>query len=122
MAETARRHIVASSTGGILAIKLLHGLGLVENVEECEGQMSEAKKSTEPFGAAIASIGTIEYMKPDWDHHRGIVPSPAVRQAAVEFLRKIARDYGSDIPEPTMVAPTSEGFVALEWRLRTPAE
>jgi hypothetical protein len=74
------------------------------------------------FGTAITRIERIGAMKPGWNGHRAPVTSPEVRSTAISFLRKLSANFGVSVPEPTLVAPTSDGGIALEWRLRTPAE
>ena len=71
----------------------------------------------EHFAAAIEKIESIQKMSPGWNGFRAAVASEDVRRAAIEFLRDIPRRFPADVSEPTIVAPTPDGGVVLEWRL-----
>ena len=76
----------------------------------------------EPFRAAIAKVHQIGFMKPGFNGHNAAVANAEVRQNAEDFLRKLLKHYGTSVPAPTLVAPTSDGGVAIEWRLKNPSE
>jgi hypothetical protein len=78
--------------------------------------------STGPFEGAISRIRGIASMQPGWNGHGAAVAPREVRGTAIDFLLRLAQNFGTSIPAPTLVAPTSDGGVTLEWRLREPAE
>lgn len=79
-------------------------------------------KDYRPFAESIALINRIGEMEPGFNGHHAAVATLTVRQDAIRFLSRLASSYGTSVPEPSMVAPTSDGGVALEWRLQWPSE
>lgn len=82
-----------------------------------------SRRAEEPFTRSILRIERMPTtLKPGWDGHGAAVPGEAICTVATNFLRRVAGKFGTDVPEPTVVAPTSDGGVSVEWRLKTPSE
>jgi len=72
-------------------------------------------KSGLAYPAAIARIERLKQREPGWNAHRSLNVTQASREAAIVFLRKLWAEFGASVPEPSVVAPTAIGGVAVEW-------
>jgi hypothetical protein len=56
-------------------------------------------------------------LRPGWDGHGAAAITPAAKDAAFNFLRRVEGKFGSAVPEP-FVAPLSDGGLGLVWRVK----
>ena len=84
--------------------------------EHLTGQRSMNSQSTR-FENSIEKIEHIGKMSPGWNGFKAAVADASVRHAAISFLQEVGQRFPSDVHEPTIVAPTPDGGVAIEWRL-----
>jgi hypothetical protein len=66
---------------------------------------------------AYLAIERLGALRPGWDGHGAAAIAAAARAQAATFLRRVESKFGSMLPEP-MVAPLSDGGVALVWQAR----
>lgn len=71
--------------------------------------------SSPPYPATVAKIAQLTQLEPGWNGHRAARISPAAQMGAIDFLAKVWAEFGTSVPEPTVVVPTPDGGVALEW-------
>jgi hypothetical protein len=63
----------------------------------------------------MAKIRDLSLLRRDWNGHGAAPLSPESRRAAEDFLAAVWSEFGPSVAEPTVVAPTSDGGVAVEW-------
>ena len=68
-----------------------------------------------PYPAAAAKILSFGSLDRGWNGHKAARIPTTVQTQALEFLISIWNKFGTSVAEPTEVAPTSDGGVALEW-------
>ena len=71
-----------------------------------------------PYPGAAARIEQLASLNRDWNGHGAMRVAEASRKAALGFLDRVRQEFGTSVPEPTVVAPTSDGGIALEWIVR----
>lgn len=71
--------------------------------------------SADPYPGALARIEQLATLEPGWNGHRAAPISKDSQRAAIEFLRHVWAEFGRSVAEPSIVAPTPDGGVALEW-------
>ena len=87
-----------------------------------QGRFPKSSPGTPQFERAISDIERIGSMEAGWNGHGAPIAALEVRNQAIGFLRRLLSNFGTSIPAPTLIAPTSDGGVTLEWRLREPSE
>ena len=68
-----------------------------------------------PYPAAAAKILSFGSLEKGWNGHKASRIPTAAQTMALEFLTTVWNKFGTSVAEPTEVAPTSDGGVALEW-------
>ncbi len=68
-----------------------------------------------PYPGALAQIEGFSTLESGWNGHHAAAISPGTREAAVRLLDQIWHEFKVSVPEPSIVVPTSDGGVALEW-------
>lgn len=68
-----------------------------------------------PYPVAMNRIQDLAKLQSGWNGHGAVVPTPASLRAAQDFLSYVWNEFGSMVAEPTVVAATSDGGVAVEW-------
>lgn len=68
-----------------------------------------------PYPVSVTRIERLAELDPGWNGHNAPRIPEASRAAAVSFLERVWSEFGSSVPEPTVVAATSDEGVALEW-------
>lgn len=80
-----------------------------------EGSPVEDKSGWKAYPSAVRRIeGTAEHGR-GWNGHDAPPIPKASREAALHFLAMLWNEFQSTVPEPTVVAPTSDEGVAFEW-------
>ena len=69
----------------------------------------------QPYPSAVSQIEAMEDLETGWNGHRASRISKGSQQSAIQFLWRVWEEFRNAVPEPTIVAPTSDGGVALEW-------
>lgn len=69
----------------------------------------------DPYPGALSRIAPLATLEPGWNGHRAAPISKDGRRAAIAFLADVWMEFGTTVAEPTIVAPTPDGGVALEW-------
>ena len=69
----------------------------------------------EPYPGALHRIAQLATLEPGWNGHRAAPISKDSQRAAVYFLSQVWAEFGSSVAEPSIVAPTPDGGIALEW-------
>src|SRR5213593_4780633 len=83
-------------------------------------RFSGQDSTTWTFPDAIAEIDRLgNTLKRGWDGHGASEIGFTARTNAVDFVRRVWKDYGTVVQAPA-VAPVSDGGIALEWIVRTP--
>ena len=65
--------------------------------------------------ATIARISQPGELGSGWNGHRAAPISKESQVAAIALLHLVSMEFGLSVAEPTIVAPTPDGGVALEW-------
>jgi len=69
----------------------------------------------QPYPATTARIRQLGGLETGWNGHHAARIAQASQDAAVRFLERVWNEFKTSVAEPTVVAPTSDGGVALEW-------
>lgn len=77
--------------------------------------MGLAHQTSPAYPATVAKITQLGHLPPGWNGHAAPKVSPAAQIQAIDFLSRVWREFYTSVPEPTIVAPTSDAGVALEW-------
>ncbi len=67
------------------------------------------------YPITIQTISELGPLPDGWNGHRAARITQESQRAAITFLTRVWNEFGSSVPEPTVVAPTSDGGVAVEW-------
>ena len=69
----------------------------------------------DPYPGTLNRIAQLATLEPGWNGHRAAPISKDSQRAAIAFLADVWMEFGTTVAEPTIVAPTPDGGVALEW-------
>jgi hypothetical protein len=70
------------------------------------------------FHASIERVKHLERLPRDWNGHGAAPISATARRSAILVLDRTWQMFGPMMPAPTIIAPTTDGGVALEWIIR----
>jgi hypothetical protein len=73
------------------------------------------RQDRQPYPGATEKIEGMGELPAGWNGHYPSEIGSAAQETAKRFLRLVWNEFGSAVPEPTVVAPTSDGGIALEW-------
>ncbi len=76
----------------------------------------------QPYPVAVTRIERFAELEQGWNGHDAAPIARRRRDTPIEFLYRVASEFGSAVPEPTVVAATSDGGVALEWIAKADGE
>jgi hypothetical protein len=110
----------------MVAVKLADLLRLLAHWIEPRRRPAASGRSRSPrplataFPSLVLRIESFERLPERWNGHQAGPIEKQVRHEAIAFLGKLDANFGPHVPEPSAVDPTSDGGVAVEWKVAEP--